>query len=43
MIIELSPRLKGLCPSLHFADVALKHPAKRLKKGAKVSKAHARQ
>lgn len=36
MIVQLSPRLKGLCPSMHFADVSLKHPEKRLKKGARV-------
>ena len=36
MVIQVNHYIHGLCPTLHLADVRLKHPEKKLKKGADV-------
>ena len=36
MIVKVADHMKGLCPRLHFADINLKHPEKKLKDGKKV-------
>ena len=36
MVVQVNQYIHGLCPSLHLADVRLKHPEKKLKKGSDV-------
>lgn len=36
MLVTLSDHIRGYCYSLHYADVALKHPEKKLHEGKKV-------
>ncbi|XP_068709241.1 protein RRP5 homolog [Montipora foliosa] len=33
MLVSVSEYIKGLCPTLHLADISLKHPEKKLKEG----------
>lgn len=36
VIISLADNIRGLCPRIHFSDVKLKHPRRKLREGAKV-------
>ena len=36
MVVQVNHYIHGLCPTLHLADVRLKHPEKKLNKGADV-------
>ena len=36
IVVRVNQYIHGLCPTLHLADVKLKHPEKKLKKGNEV-------
>ena len=36
MLVQLSDHIRGFCHALHYADVPLKHPEKKLTEGKKV-------
>ena len=36
MLVALSDHIRGYCQSLHYADVTLQHPEKKLHVGKKV-------
>ena len=33
MLVSVSDHIRGLCSTLHLADINLKHPEKKLKEG----------
>ncbi len=37
MLIKVSDHIRGLCTSMHLADINLKHPEKKFTDGKKVS------